>query len=156
MNEQLPVNRVEMELSQWRSREERFSKLFSFSLSNNRSLLKEKLYHYERIASKYKGSPNMDEQFALRMLKQEKSRVLKQLYPNLLVRLVRKVFVVPLIEQIAVRQDLKEVELNSQLLHEQVQHIGFRDLSAKIDQQIRQGHEQFTIPSSYYIISLLL
>lgn len=151
MNEQLPVNRVEMELSQWRSREERFSKLFSFSLSNNRSLLKEKLHHYERIASKYKGSPNMDEQFALRMLKQEKSRVLKQLYPNLLVRLVRKVFVVPLIEQIAVRQDLKEVELNSQLLHEQVQHIGFRDLSAKIDQQIRQGHEQFTIPSSYYI-----
>jgi hypothetical protein len=151
MNEQLPVNSVEMELSQWRSREERFSKLFSFSLSGNRSLLKEKLYHYERIASKYKGSPNMDEQFALRMLKQEKSRVLKQLYPNLLVRLVRKVFVVPLIEQIAVRQDLKEVELNSQLLHEQVQHIGFRDLSAKIDQQIRQGHEQFTIPSSYYI-----
>lgn len=151
MNEQLPVNRVEMELSQWRSREERFSKMFSFSLSSHRSLLKEKLHHYERIASKYKGSPNIDEQFALRMLKQEKSRVLKQLYPNLLVRLVRKVLVAPLIEQIAVRQDLKEVEQNSQSLHDQVQRIGFRDLSATIDQKIRQGQDRFTIPLSYYI-----
>jgi hypothetical protein len=151
MNGQLPVNRVEMELSQWRSREERFSKLFSFSLSNNRSLFKEKLHHYERIVSKYKGSQNLDEQFALRMLKQEKNRVLKQLYPNLLVRLVRKVLVAPLIEQITIRQNLKEVEQNSQSLHDQVQRIGFSDLSARIDQQISQGQEQFTIPVSYYI-----
>lgn len=151
MNEQLPVNRVEMELSQWRSREERFSKLFSFSFSNHRSLLKEKLHHYERIATKYKSSQNTDEQFALRILKQEKNKVLKQLYPNLLVRLVRKVFVAPLIEQIAVRQDQKKAEQNSQSLHDQVQRVGFRNLSASIDQQIRQGQEQFTIPHSYYI-----
>jgi hypothetical protein len=151
MNEQLPVNRVEIELSQWRSREERFSKLFSFSLSNNRSLLREKLHHYERIATKYKGSTNMDERFALRMLKQEKNKILKQLYPNLLVRLTRKVFIAPLIEQIAVRQDQKETEQNNQSLYEQVQRIGFRDLSATIDQQIRQGQDQFTVASSYYI-----
>ena len=151
MNEQLPVNRIEMELSQWHSREERFSKLFSFSLSNNRSLLKEKLHHYERIATKYKDSQNLDERFALRMLKQERNRILKQLYPNLVVRLVRRVLVAPLIEQIAVRQDLKEVEQNSQSLHDQVQRIGFSDLSARIDQQIRKGQEQFTIPISYYI-----
>ncbi|PWA10470.1 hypothetical protein DB891_04365 [Flavobacterium laiguense] len=151
MNEPLPVNRVEMELSQWRSREERFSKLFSFSLSSNRSLLKEKLHHYARIASKYKGSQNLDERFALRMLKQERNRILKQLYPNLLVRFVRKVLIAPLIEQIAVRQDLKGVEQNSQSLHDQVQRIGFSDLSARIDQQIRQGQDQFSIPVSYYI-----
>jgi hypothetical protein len=151
MNEQLPVNRVEMELNQWRSREERFSKLFSFSLSNNSSLLKEKLHHYEHIATKYKDSQNLDERFALRMLKQERNRMLKQLYPNLFVRLFRRVLVVPLIEQIAVRQNLKEMEQNSQLLHEQVQRIGFSDLSAKIDQQIRKGQDQFTIPISHYI-----
>jgi hypothetical protein len=151
MNEQLPVNRVEMELNQWRSREERFSKLFSFSLSNNSSLLKEKLHHYEHIATKYKDSQNLDERFALRMIKQERIRMLKQLYPNLLVRLVRRVLVVPLIEQIAVRQNLKEMEQNSQLLHEQVQRIGFSDLSTRIDQQIRKGQDQFTIPISHYI-----
>jgi hypothetical protein len=151
MNEQLPMNRVEMELNQWLSREERFSKLFNFSLSNNRSLLKEKLHHYERIGTKYKGTKNIEERFALKMLKQEKDKVLKQLYPNFLVRLVRKLVVAPLIDQIAVRKDIKEEEKNNQSLHEQVQRIGFRDLSGKIEDKIKQGHEQFTIPTSYYV-----
>ncbi|KFF17736.1 hypothetical protein [Flavobacterium hydatis] len=151
MNEQLPMNRVEMELNQWRSREERFSKLFNFSLSNNRSLLKEKLHHYERIGTKYKGTKNIEERFALQMLKQEKSKILKQLYPNLLIRLVRKLVVAPLIDQITVRKDTKEEEKNNQSLHEQVQRIGFTNLSGKIEDQIKQGHEQFTIPTSYYV-----
>lgn len=151
MNDQLPVNRVEMELNQWRSREERFSKLFNFSLSNNRSLLKEKLHHYGRIGTKYKGTKNLEERFALQILKQEKSKLLKLLYPNLLVRFVRRLLVVPLIEQIAVRKDAKEEEKNNQSLHDKVQRIGFRDLSNQIDQQIKQGHEQFNIPVSYYI-----
>ncbi|PXY40556.1 hypothetical protein DMB65_11630 [Flavobacterium cheongpyeongense] len=140
-----------MELNQWRSREERFSKLFNFSLSNNRSLIKEKLHHYERIGTKYKGSKNIEERFALQMLKQEKDKILKQLYPNLLVRLIRKLVVAPLIDQIAVRKDVKEEQKNNQALCDQVQRIGFRDLSNQIDQQIKQGHQQFTIPVSYYI-----
>lgn len=151
MNEQLPVNRVEMELKQWHSREERFSKLFNFSLSNNRSILKEKLHHYERIGTKFKGTKNIEERFALQILKQEKNKILKQLYPNLLVRLVRKLLIAPLIDQIAVRKDAKEEEKNNQSLYDQMQRIGFRDLSNKIDQQIKEGHEQFTIPVSYYI-----
>ncbi|MCV9926319.1 hypothetical protein OIU83_01540 [Flavobacterium sp. LS1R49] len=152
MNDQLPINnRVEMELSQWRSREERFSKLFSFSLSNNRSLLKEKLNHYERIGTKYKGTKNLEERFALQILKQEKNKMLKQLYPNVLVRLIRKLFVAPLIDQIAVRKDVKEEEKNNHTLHEQVQRIGFPNLSNVIDQNVSQGHPQFSIPVSYYV-----
>ena len=151
MNEQLPVNRVEMELKQWHSREERFSKLFNFSLSNNRSLLKEKLHHYERIGKKFKGTKNLEERFALQILKQEKNKILKQLYPNLLVRLIRKLIIAPLIDQIAVRKDAKEEEKNNQSLYNQMQRIGFRDLSNQIDQQIKEGHQQFTIPVSYYI-----
>ncbi|CAA9202956.1 hypothetical protein FLACOL7796_04538 [Flavobacterium collinsii] len=151
MHEQLPVNRVEMELKQWHSREERFSKLFNFSLSNNRSLLKEKLHHYERIGTKYKGTKNLDERFALQMLKQEKNKILKQLYPNLLVRLIRKLVVAPLIDQIAVHKDVKEAQKNNQALYDQVQRIGFKDLSNQIDHQIKQGQEQFNILVSYYI-----
>lgn len=151
MNEPIPVNRVEIELNQWHSREERFSKLFSFSLSKNTSLLKEKLNHYERIGTKYKGTKNLEERFALRILRQEKNKILKQLYPNLLVRLIRNLVVAPLIDQIAVRKDVKEEQENNQSLQEQVQRIGFKDLSDKIEQQIKQGREQFTIPSSYYV-----
>jgi hypothetical protein len=151
MNDQLPVNRVEMELNQWRSREERFSKLFNFSLSNNRSLLKEKLHHYGRIGTKYKETKNIEERFALQMLKQEKNTIIKQLYPNLLIRLIRKLLVAPLIDQIAIHKDAKEEQKNNQSLHDQVQRIGFKDLSDQIEQQIKQGYEKFTVPVSYYV-----
>lgn len=151
MNNQLPINRVETELNQWRSREERFSKLFSFSLSSNKALLKEKLQYYDRIAAKYKGTGDIDERFALGMLKQERNRIEKQLYPNLLIRLLRRLLVVPVKEQIVIRQDNRKTEQNSQSLHQQVRRAGFTNLAAKIDEQIKQGQQQFSLPVSYYI-----
>lgn len=145
------INRVEIELNQWRSREERFSKLFSFNLLSNRALLKEKLNYYDRIAARYKGTQDLDERFALRVLRQERSRIEKQLYPNLLLRLLRRLLIAPLKEQIIIRQDNRKTEQNSQALHQQVQRTGFSDLSVKIDEQIRRGQQQFFIPVSYYL-----
>lgn len=151
MKNQFSVNRVELELSQWRTREERFSKLFSFSLSSNNALLKEKLAYYDRIAARYNSTRDMDERFALRMLRQERKRIAKQLYPNLLMRMLRRLLVAPVKEQIVVRKDSKRMEENSRSLQEQVQRAGFSSLSAKIDEHIRQGHQQFSIPVSYYL-----
>ncbi len=151
MNNQLPINRVETELNQWRSREERFSKLFSFSLSSNKALFKEKLQYYDRIAAKYKGTGDIDESFALGVLKQERNRIEKQLYPNLLIRLLRRLLVVPVKEQIVIRQDNRKTEQNSQSLHEQVRRAGFPDISTKINENINQRQPQFSVPVSYYI-----
>lgn len=151
MNEQFPVNRVEAELNQWRLREDRFTKVFSFNLSNNKSLLKEKLRDYQRIAAKYKTTQNTEEQFTLRVLKQENARMIKLLHPNLLVRLFRKLVISPLFIQALARRESKELELNIDLLHAKMQRIGFPDLSARINQHIREGQEKFSIPLSYYI-----
>jgi hypothetical protein len=151
MDNQQPVNRVEMELNQWRSREERFSKLFSFSLSSNRALLKEKLEYYDRTAAKYKGTPDLDERFALKVLRQERNRIEKQLYPNLLIRLLRRLLVVLFKEQVVIRQNERRTEQNNQILHSQLQRAGFPGLSNKIEEQIRQGQPQFVVPISYYI-----
>lgn len=151
MDNQVPINRVETELNQWRSREDRFSKLFSFSLASNRSLLKEKLQYYDRIAAKYTGTQNLDERFALRMLRQERNRIEKQLYPNPILRLLRRMMVVPVREQIVLRRSNKKAEENSQALHHQVQRAGFMGLSTKIEEQIKQGQQQFSLPVSYYL-----
>jgi len=151
MNEQFRVNRVEMELNQWRLREERFNKLFSFNLSSNKSLLEEKLRDYERIAAKYKTTQNTDERIALRVLRLENARMIKLLHPNLLVRLFRKVVISPLFIQALARRESKELELNIDLLHAKMQRIGFPDLSARINQHITEGQEKFSIPLSYYI-----
>lgn len=145
------LNRVEMEMSQWRSKEERFSKLFSVSLSSNRSLLKEKLQDYERIAAKYKETQNPDERFALRILKQESRQIERQLYPNLLIRLLRRLLVIPVREQVVLRQDIRQAAHNSQSLHHQVQRAGFAGLSSQLEEQVRKGQQQFTLPVSYYV-----
>lgn len=142
---------MEAELGQWRSREQRFSKLFSFSLSTNSALLKEKLEYYDRTAAKYKGTQDMDERFALRMLRQERNRMEKQLYPNLLIRLLRRLLLAPVKKQIIIRQESKKTGENSRALYQQVQRAGFPDLSAKIDEQIKQGQQQFSLPVSYYL-----
>lgn len=151
MKNMLAVNRVENELNQWRSREERFSKLFSFSLSSNKALLTEKLDYYEGISAKYKGTNDPDERFALSALRQERLQMEKQLYPNFLIRMLRRLFVSPVKEQITIRSDTQNTQQNKQSLQMDLQRAGFSDLSTKLEEQIKQGQPQFSIPVSYYV-----
>ncbi len=151
MKNQFAVNRVERELSQWRNREDRFSKLFSFSLSSNKALLKEKLHYYERVAARYQGTKDPEERFALQVLRQERRRMERQPYPNLLIRMLRRLLVLPAREQAVIRRDARSLEENSRSLQEQIQKTGFSGLTAKLEEQIRQGQPQFSIPVSYYI-----
>lgn len=151
MENQTMTNRVELEVGQWHTREERLSKLFSFSLSSNRALTKEKLEYYDRIAAKYSGTRDSDERFALRALTEERRKMEKQLYPNPLVRLTRRYLVLPLLQLLVRRQTEKKLNINSHSLHDKVQRTGFNGLSEKIDQHIRQGQQQFSIPVTYYV-----
>lgn len=151
MNNQYFSNRVEADLTRWRSREERLNKLFSFPLSSNRALLKEKLEYYERVAAKYGGTSNLVERFALSMLREERRLMGKQLYPNPLTRLLRRILITPAATQNIIRQDNKKIRENSQALHQQVQRAGFPDLSEKINEQIKHKQKQFFIPVAYYL-----
>lgn len=147
------VNRIETELNQWRSMEERFTKLLSPNLSLSGTWLKEKLAYYEAIAAKYSSTVNMQERFALSVLRQERIMMEKQLYPNLLTRLLRRLLVVPLAVQNIRRQYNRRAEENYRTLLQQVQRAGFPDLSVSIEAQIKQGAQQFAVPVSYYINS---
>ncbi|MGV8094838.1 MAG: hypothetical protein AB2L24_23550 [Mangrovibacterium sp.] len=137
MKNQAAVTRLETELNQWRSREERFNKLFPFSLSSNPALLREKFRYYERIIARYRSTNDPDEHFALQVLRQERNRMEKQLYPGFLIRVLRRVLVSPVKDRIIIRRDTKNMEKTS--------------LSSKLDEHIRQGEQQFFIPVSYYL-----
>lgn len=151
MNNPYFSNRVEAALNLWRSREERFNKLFSSPLSSNTGLLKEKLACYERIAARYRGTSNWEERVALNLLRGELRQMEKKLYPNLLIRWLRRVLVTPAMRQKLIRQYNRTTTENSQALHRQLQQAGFPELSAKLDEQIRLGQQQFSIPVSYYV-----
>lgn len=150
MNAQFPVNRVEMEFSLWKAREERFSSIFSITPADNKSLLVEKLRQFERIGAKYKSSKNLEEQHTLRILKMESGRMLKQLYPNLISRILRKI-IISSQNQISIRSDMKKAEKNFNSLHEQLQRIGFPDISQKLKSLIDKEQENFSLSLSYYI-----
>lgn len=150
MKNQAVVTRLEAELNQWRSREERFNKLFPFSLSSNPALLREKLRYYERIIARYRSTNDPDERFALQVLRQERNRMEKQLYPGFLIRVLRRLLVSPVKDRIIIRRDTKNMEKNSRSLQEQLQRAGFTGLSSKLDEHIRQGEQQFFITVSYY------
>lgn len=150
MNARQPVNRVETDLNQWRSKEERFGKLFSFGVSNNKSLLKEKLKYYDAVAARYKGTPNQEERLALRILKQERNRIEKQLYPNLLLRLLRRLLL-PVRQQYVVKQEAKQTAGNEQALKETLFKAGFGSIGNKLEPYMKQGQQEFSIPVSYYV-----
>ncbi len=151
MNNNISINRVEAAIQQWQRKEERFSKLFSFALSRNRALLSEKLQYYDGIASRYRYSNNVDERFALRLLKQERRQIEKQLYPNLAIRLLRRLLALSFREQITVRQDIKKAQENNQTLQHQLHRAGFTGLSAKLEEKMKQEQPKFSVPVSYYV-----
>jgi len=150
MNPQFPVNRVEMEFSQWKAREERLGTLFSITPAENRSLLAEKLRQFNRIRTKYKSSKSIEEQHTLRILKMEIHRMSKQLYPSLISRILRKI-ITSTQNQLSLRSEVKKDERNFNSLNEEVQRIGFPDLSEKLKNLIDKEQENFSIPLSYYL-----
>lgn len=150
MTPQFPVNRVEIEFSLWKAREERFRTLFSITPAENKSLLTEKLRQFEKISAKYKSSKIIEEQHTLRILKMEIHRMSKQLYPSLISRILRKI-ITSSQNQISIRSEAKKAEKNFNSLHEQLQRIGFPDISKKLKTLIEKEQENFTVPPSYYI-----
>lgn len=149
MDTRLPINRVKNAINQWRTREERFDKLFPFSIANNRSFLKKKLHYYDATAARYKDSNNQDERFALRILRQERNRIEKQFYHNLLLRLLRKLLV-PVRQQYVLKQETKKTNGNEQELRAVLLKSGFGNLSNKLEQHMKEGQPEFSVPVSYY------
>ncbi|QRY55588.1 hypothetical protein [Sphingobacterium siyangense] len=143
-------NRVEHEAGQWRSREERLAKIFSSALAS-KPLLAEKLRYFDRIAAKYAETRDQDEKFALRVLKQERRAIERKLYPNIWLRMIRRMLVVPLRSNISSRSQARISVQNSEELLAQLEGAGFTGLSDKLNEAMGKGHPEFSIPHSYYV-----
>jgi len=143
-------NRVEYEAGQWRSREERLARMFSASLYS-RPFLSEKLAYFDRIAAKYGGTDDPDEKFSLRVLKQERREIERKLYPNVLLRMVRRMLVVPFRNEISARQQARLSQENILALQAQLESAGFLGISAKLKEAIGQGNPNIPISLSYYV-----
>lgn len=150
MSTKLPVNRIENALEEWQKREERFGKIFSSDILKNKPFLQEKLKYFDAIQAKFGRTGNDEERLALRILRQQRNQIEKLLYPNLLVRLLRQM-ILPVKQQQAAKQTEQRTVNNEQALKESVIKAGFDNVSNKLEQYIKQGQKEFSIPVSYYI-----
>lgn len=143
-------NRLERELEQWQKREQRFIKLFTPQLLESRAFLKEKLRHLERLSARYGNTNDMEERLALRLLKQERSNLEKQMYPNRLLRIILlavkgfAIFTEPIIAE-------QRVHKNTVALKASLEQAGFGKLKERLEQTVQQGQEKFSLPVSYYV-----
>ncbi len=150
MNNKISVNRIESALKDWQSKEERFGKLFSSDILKNKPFLQEKLKYFEAVQAKYGRTASEEERLALRILMQERNKIEKHLYPNLLVRMLRRI-ILPMKQERVAKQAEQRTANNEQALKEAVVKAGFDNISNKLEQNIKQGQREFSIPVSYYI-----
>lgn len=145
------TNRVEAEIMRWKEKEERFGKLFSFALSTNKALVREKLRDYEAIALKYRGTRKPDEKLTLRMLKQERRALERQLRPYLLFRLGRRWLVNPIRNFFARRAAKKQLERQRESLNYQMNRIGLGNNFREAERIMQKKGQDFSMPISYHI-----
>lgn len=143
-------NRVEAEVLRWKEKEERFSTVFSFAMSTNKALIREKLRDYEAISLKYRGTLKPDERLTLRMLKQERRQLERQLHPYLLFRLGRRWLVNPVRNFFVRRAARKQLERQRESLNYQMNRIGLGKHFGEAERMMRQRGQKFSMPVSYY------
>lgn len=149
--QQVNANRIEAELLRWKEKEDRFRQLFSFDMSTNKAFLKEKLRDYERIIHRYKNTQNPTERFTLQMLRQERKHIEKQLYPNLLVRMVRRFVINPVRRYFIQREISIHKKANQKDVFRQMRDIGMDSHFSKATRMMKQENKDFSLPITHYV-----
>ncbi|HRN47511.1 MAG TPA: hypothetical protein PLS00_00105 [Niabella sp.] len=151
MDDQAFECEVETELHRWKKREAHFSHLFSLSPAMEKVILIEKLKWYDRTAMKFRGTKDMNERFALNLLKQERRQIARQLYPNPVFRVLQRLFWIPAKQRIQITGEGKAIDESCQRLNDQTRQLGFPDLSLSIRQLVSQGYPRFKLHTSSYL-----
>ncbi|RWU08124.1 hypothetical protein [Pedobacter chitinilyticus] len=143
------INRIEsafQEIIKWKKR---FDELFSFSqeVRNGRDFKLAELGMYNRLLDRKYPSLSRDEKLMKKMVRGHRRQLVKQLYPNPLVRMVRRLFdrsvsVGRRISQL-LQGDVQKEE-NSQLL-QQIDRLGFTGLGEQLGGKLAEGQRSFTI-----------
>lgn len=151
MDNQAFGSKVEEELHGWKKREEHFSHLFSLSPGIEKVILAEKLKWYDRTALKFRDTKDLNERFALNLLKQERKKIAKQLYPNPIMRALQRFFLRPAKQRKEVSNEGRTIDESCRRLNDQVRQAGLPNLSLSVREQVMQGQPRFRLFTSSYL-----
>lgn len=144
------TNRIARELDLWRESEKRLEKIFGAGVTETPEFKREKLRHFQDLAVKYTGHMNPEERIALLMVDADRKKLLKELYPNFLVRYFHQVR--KGINRLIDNERGPETERrNLEVLKKQVARAGFLNIEDKLEGLTKRGEPSFDVPVSYYV-----
>ncbi|UOE51360.1 hypothetical protein MTO98_09745 [Mucilaginibacter sp. SMC90] len=109
---------------------------------------KEKLDYYNHLRAKHTGSDNLDARMSMRVLQMEKRAMERKLYPNLIVRLVVRLLDAVTLQRLV--RDHKTVSgQRMDTIAKEMRSAGFGKLVLKMEEQLKQGNRDFTLPVSF-------
>jgi hypothetical protein len=145
------VNRIELETAEWNSKEERLRKLFKSSPSLEKSLSEEKLRWCENMLTKHKNTNHLVERSALQIIKNERSILIKQVYPNRYGQFFYKLLNLLILEKVNAKIQISDQLKNNRSLEDKLKQAGFNNVFSKAERYMKLGHMKFTVPVSYYL-----
>jgi hypothetical protein len=143
------LDHLERELSDWEAREQKFRKLFGNSVVDSKAFLKEKLAFYEVLDLKYGSRPGLDP-LGRQLIRQEKHKLERKVYPNLLVRLAYKLIASVVAKKELTRYDARQAD-NLKSVQANVVASGFEGLDNIVAQKSGHGLKEFSIPISDHV-----
>ncbi len=141
-------SRLEQELKAWKEREQRLSGLLTSSGFNGSELLKRRLAHYEMLQAKFLSTQHPGDREALKDLRIERRQIERKLYPNLLVRLARRIIVYLDIKQRASKIDKQDLARQEQIKAELVK-AGLGGYSQQVIARMKFEGNEFTLPVAW-------
>lgn len=139
-------SRLEKGLMQWQECERRYEKLgIDFKIFRNL-----KLEHLNKLRAGYAGSKHPQDRMDLRVLNAERRKLERELYPDLLVRLIVR-GINTIRSRNAVRRDNVQADKHIARLGKEMYRAGFGSLVSKMEQQVKQGNREFSLPVSFHV-----
>jgi len=148
--EQKNSNRVALEMEDWKARESRMQKLFSADIVNDSAFLKQKLSFYDHLQTKYAKSQDPEERMVLAILAKQRSQLRAQVYPGVIQRIFSQI-IEPLRQKHIQQQQTINTNHNLQDLKQALDKAGFSQVYPKLEKQLQNGQQQFSIPVSQYL-----
>ncbi|PSK90773.1 hypothetical protein [Taibaiella chishuiensis] len=142
---------LERELSDLTEKEARYEKMFGKEFITSPAYLKDKIGRFESLQSMFGNSGGPEDRLALIGLRVRQDKVVRQLYPGFLRRLIYQTFKNVFSAQRNAKLKRAEAEKVSSVLG-QARKAGFSGIGRNIEQQIKMGNREFIIPvSSHYV-----
>ncbi|SEN57351.1 hypothetical protein SAMN05192574_103563 [Mucilaginibacter gossypiicola] len=141
---------IETSLKDWREKEQRYEKLFSPAVLKSREFLKEKLKHYDELRAMALSNPIAQDRMALKALNLERKQLARRIYPNVFRRLLDRIISLVNLDKSIDKIRLQN-ESNVERLRGTMMHSGLGQYFKDVEQQMKQGNREFSLPVSYHV-----